>query len=67
MARTLGSPRGSGGWRAPDPVAWMAFLVSMFLVLGFRARTLRGSTHLTILLLIALTLGVVFMQPMSAK
>jgi hypothetical protein len=45
----------------------MAFLVTMFLVLGFRARTLRGSTHLTILLLIALTLSVVFMQPVSAK
>lgn len=39
---------------------WIAVLVAAFLFLGLRDRTHGGSTHVTILVVTALTLGFVF-------
>jgi|GraSoiStandDraft_59_1057299.scaffolds.fasta_scaffold1276078_1 hypothetical protein len=41
---------------------WMAFLVVVFMLLGLRDRTWRGSTHLTVLVVACITLGVVFLR-----
>jgi hypothetical protein len=38
---------------------WIGFLLLVFFGLGFRDRTAEGSPHLTILVVTALTLGVV--------
>ena len=48
-------------------MAWILLLLVAYLVIGLRARTYRGSTHLAILLVTILTLGVVFFQPVSAR
>lgn len=41
-------------------MTWMAVLVAAFMFLGLRDRTHGGSTHLTALVLVVVTLTVVF-------
>lgn len=48
-------------------MAWIMLLLVAYLVIALRARTYQGSTHLAILLVTAVTLGVVFLQPVSPK
>jgi heme/copper-type cytochrome/quinol oxidase subunit 4 len=42
-------------------MAWMAVLVAVFMFLGLRDRTHGGSTHLTALVAVVVTLTVVFL------
>jgi hypothetical protein len=42
-------------------VTWMAFLFAVFMFLGLRDRSHRGSTHLTILVVTTATLAYVFL------
>lgn len=41
---------------------WVLFLCAVFAFLGLKDRVWGGSTHLTILVVTCLTLGVVFVQ-----
>lgn len=47
-------------------MAWIAFLIAAYIALGLRARQLRGSTHLIILVIAAVTLGIVLTRPVAA-
>lgn len=47
-------------------MTWIVWLITVYILVGLRARSLRGSTHLIILVISALTLGVVWLQPVSA-
>lgn len=40
---------------------WMAALVAVFMFLGLRDRNWGGSTHVTVLVVTCLTLGLVFL------
>lgn len=43
-------------------MAWLAILVAVSMFLGLRDRTTGGSTHLTILVVSCITLGIVFVR-----
>jgi uncharacterized membrane protein YkgB len=47
-------------------VSWIAVLITVYILLGLRARQLRGSTHLIILAVTAVTLGFVLLRPVAA-
>jgi hypothetical protein len=47
-------------------VAWVGFLIAAYIALGLRARHLRGSTHLIIVVMAAVTLGIVLTRPVAA-
>lgn len=47
-------------------MSWIAVLITAYILLGLRARQLRGSTHLIILGVTALTLGLVLLRPVAA-
>lgn len=42
--------------------AWILILLAIFMFLGLRERTHRGSTHLTVLVLTGVTLGLLFFR-----
>jgi hypothetical protein len=43
-------------------LAWIVILLAVFMFLGLRDRTHRGSTHLTLLVVVGLTLGLLFVR-----
>jgi hypothetical protein len=43
-------------------LGWIVFLLAVFIYLGLRDRTHRGSTHLTVLVVVGLTLGLLFVR-----
>jgi len=43
-------------------MAWLAILLVVFMFLGLRDRTSGGSTHLTIIVVSCITLGIVFVR-----
>jgi len=48
-------------------MAWIAVLITVFLVVGLRRKETAGSRHLVIFLAAALTLLVVYLQPAAPK
>jgi hypothetical protein len=44
-------------------MAWVALLLAIFMVLGLRDRARADSTHLTVVVVTALVLAVVFVLP----
>jgi hypothetical protein len=48
-------------------VVWLAALILAFVVIGIRARMLRGSTHVMILMAAAVALGVLLLQPVKPQ
>ena len=48
-------------------MAWIAFLVTVFLIVGLRRKETAGSRHLVILVVAALTLLVVYLQPAAPR
>ena len=47
-------------------MAWVAFLIAAYIALGLRVRQLRGSTHVIIVVITAVTLGIVLTRPVAA-
>jgi hypothetical protein len=43
-------------------LAWIVILLAVFMFLGLRDRTHGGSTHLTVLVVVGLTLGLLFVR-----
>jgi hypothetical protein len=43
-------------------LGWIVILLAVFMFLGLRDRTHRGSTHLTVLVVVGLTLGLLFVR-----
>jgi hypothetical protein len=42
--------------------AWIVILLAVFMFLGLRRRTHRGSTHLTVLVVTGITLALLFVR-----
>jgi hypothetical protein len=42
--------------------AWIVILLAVFMFLGLHERTHRGSTHLTVLVVAGVTLGLLFLR-----